>query len=65
MDASTLMICLSSARIILESPSGPYFMHNGRVMKFGNDGLLYLTIDGGGDRPNAQDMRCLLGKVIR
>jgi len=61
----------SSARLVLrmDDPEGN---HNGGLMKFGPDGLLYIaTGDGGGagdqhgPRGNAQNLGSLLGKLLR
>jgi glucose/arabinose dehydrogenase len=61
----------SSARIVLRMPNlEPN--HNGGLMLFGPDGLMYIgTGDGGGGndqhaaRGNAQDLGSLLGKLLR
>jgi glucose/arabinose dehydrogenase len=57
-----------SARTLLAVPQ-PYSNHNGGMVAFGPDGLLYVGMgDGGsgGDPENrAQDMRSLLGKMLR
>ncbi|MTD44235.1 glucose dehydrogenase [Conexibacter sp. W3-3-2] len=61
----------SSARLVLRMDD-PESNHNGGLMKFGPDGLLYIaTGDGGGagdehgSRGNAQDLGSLLGKLLR
>lgn len=60
-----------SARLVLRM-ADPESNHNGGLMKFGPDGLLYVaTGDGGGagdrhgTRGNAQDLGSLLGKLLR
>jgi glucose/arabinose dehydrogenase len=60
-----------SARLVLRM-SDPEGNHNGGLMKFGPDGLLYIgTGDGGGAgdshgaRGNAQNLGSLLGKLLR
>ena len=58
----------STAEILL-SILDPFSNHNGGMIEFGNDGLLYIsTGDGGaGGDPfgNAQDPSSLLGKILR
>lgn len=59
--------------VILVAIPDPYPNHNGGMIEFGSDGLLYIsTGDGGGDgtRPpdafgNAQNPQALLGKILR
>ena len=60
-----------SARLVLRM-ADPESNHNGGLMKFGPDGLLYIaTGDGGGAgdrhgaRGNAQSLSSLLGKLLR
>jgi glucose/arabinose dehydrogenase len=61
----------NSARVVLSMP-GLEANHNGGLLLFGPDGLLYIgTGDGGGGddqhgtRGNAQDLGSLLGKILR
>jgi glucose/arabinose dehydrogenase len=61
----------SSARIVLSQPH-PAPNHNGGLIRFGPDGLLYAGLGdggGGGDRHgahgNAQNLGSLLGKILR
>jgi glucose/arabinose dehydrogenase len=58
----------NSARILLTIPQ-PYANHNGGQLQFGPDGYLYIGMgDGGsgGDPQNrAQNLRMLLGKMLR
>jgi glucose/arabinose dehydrogenase len=61
----------SSARLVLRMDD-PEPNHNGGLLRFGPDGLLYVgTGDGGGGndqhgaRGNAQDLGSLLGKLLR
>lgn len=60
-----------SARLVLRM-ADPEPNHNGGLMVFGSDGLMYVgTGDGGGgddqhgSRGNAQDLGSLLGKILR
>ncbi len=60
-----------SARLVLRMPDAES-NHNGGLLRFGPDGLLYVgTGDGGGGgdqhgvRGNAQDLGSLLGKILR
>ena len=59
---------LESAKLILAVPH-PGLTHNGGLVTFGPDGMLYISIgDGGGrgDPPNnAQNLNVLLGKMLR
>ena len=61
----------SSARIVISQPH-PAGNHNGGLIRFGPDGLLYAGFgDGGGggdqhgSRGNGQDLGSLLGKILR
>jgi hypothetical protein len=48
------------------SIADPAVNHNGGMMEFGADGLLYIaTGDGGGTNNNSQDKTKLLGKMLR
>ena len=62
-----------SERVLLQIDK-PYFNHNGGVIQFGPDGMLYIAVgDGGnandeGKRPpqgNGQHLQTLLGKILR
>jgi hypothetical protein len=67
--SSAPSVTLSSRRTILVVPHPSYANHNGGDIAFGPDGYLYLgTGDGGsaGDPSNnAQNLRSLLGKMLR
>ena len=58
----------ASGVVVLSIPD-PFGNHNGGMIEFGNDGLLYIgTGDGGGagdPQGNAQDPTALLGKMLR
>jgi glucose/arabinose dehydrogenase len=69
--ASTNRAAPRSARILLSQPH-PASNHNGGLIQFGPDGLLYAGLgDGGGggdqhgSRGNAQNLGSLLGKILR
>ncbi len=68
MNASSSKIEPDSERIVLEIEQ-PYGNHNGGMMAFGPDGMLYISLgDGGGagdPHDNAQDKKNLLGKILR
>jgi glucose/arabinose dehydrogenase len=58
----------SSARVVLRVPQ-PFPNHNGGLLMFGPDGLLYIGLGDGGsegdpDR-NGQNLETLLGKILR
>ncbi|HYN82435.1 MAG TPA: PQQ-dependent sugar dehydrogenase [Gemmatimonadaceae bacterium] len=59
----------AESRRTLLSIDKPGWEHNGGLVKFGSDGMLYIgTGDGGNTRKlsrNAQDPRSLLGKILR
>lgn len=67
--ASAASIAPSTGKVVLVVPHPTYSNHNGGYIGFGPDGYLYLgTGDGGsaGDpRNNAQNLRSLLGKMLR
>ncbi|MDP9177545.1 MAG: PQQ-dependent sugar dehydrogenase [Gemmatimonadota bacterium] len=58
----------ASGRTIL-SINKPGWEHNGGLIRFGPDGMLYIGTGDGGNRPrfarNAQDPQSLLGKMLR
>jgi glucose/arabinose dehydrogenase len=69
--ASTNRAAPRTARIVLSQPH-PAANHNGGLIRFGPDGLLYAGLgDGGGggdqhgSRGNGQDLGSLLGKILR
>ena len=69
--ASTNRAAPRSARIVLSQPH-PAANHNGGLIRFGPDGLLYAGLGdggGGGDRHgargNGQNLESLLGKILR
>ena len=69
--ASTNRAARGSARIVLSQPH-PASNHNGGLVAFGPDGLLYAGLgDGGGggdrhgSRGNGQNLGSLLGKILR
>lgn len=57
-----------SEKVLLEIPQ-PYANHNGGMLAFGPDRMLYVAVgDGGGagdPKNHAQDPRSLLGKILR
>jgi glucose/arabinose dehydrogenase len=61
-------VALPAARVLLVVPQ-PFPNHNGGMLAFGRDGLLYIGMGdggGGGDPGNrAQNRRSLLGKILR
>jgi glucose/arabinose dehydrogenase len=66
---STNLARLSSKKIVITIPHPTYTNHNGGTLRFGRDGLLYLsTGDGGsGGDPanNSQNSSSFLGKMLR
>jgi hypothetical protein len=69
VSATSATVARGSLRTVLVVPHPTYANHNGGDIAFGRDGYLYLgTGDGGsgGDpRGNAQNLRSLLGKMLR
>ncbi|MFT7463175.1 MAG: glucose/arabinose dehydrogenase [Pseudohongiellaceae bacterium] len=61
-------VAMPVGRLLL-SMGQPFKEHNGGMMQFGTDGMLYIsTGDGGGPLDpfnNAQDLSSLLGKILR
>ena len=49
---------------ILEAPQ-PIKLHHGGAVRFGVDGMLYLSIGENGSPENSQSLRTLLGKILR
>jgi glucose/arabinose dehydrogenase len=66
---STNLARPSSKKIVITIPHPTYGNHNGGTLRFGKDGLLYLSTGdgGGGGDPdnNAQNSNSLLGKMLR
>ena len=60
---------VSSKKVVITIPHPSYSNHNGGTLRFGKDGLLYLsTGDGGGGgdpNNNGQNPNSLLGKMLR
>lgn len=65
---SPLELDAASERTLLEIDQ-PFSNHNGGALAFGPDGMLYIGVGDGGSagdpHENAQDIRSLLGKVLR
>lgn len=47
----------------LDQLTGPF--HNAGIMRFGNDGKLYIAVGDGTKSGNAQDLNTTLGKILR
>ena len=67
-DASPNVASPESATLILSVPH-PGLTHNGGLVAFGPDGMLYISIGDGGGRGdpsgNSQNLNVLLGKLLR
>ncbi len=59
----------ADSELVLLTIEDPYGNHNGGLLKFGPDGMLYLGMGDGGSagdpQNNAQDTQSLLGKMLR
>jgi len=68
VDTTTMEFNMASEEVLLEQ-SQPFNNHNGGQLRFGPDGMLYLSLgDGGGagdPQENGQDRTTLLGSIIR
>ncbi len=55
----------SSEKVLLDGIASDTGQHNGGMLKFGADGMLYLAIGDAHTSANAQDLTNLSGKVVR
>lgn len=67
MDPDTLQIMPATEEVLLEGAPTYKFFHNGGAVKFGHDGMLYVTTgDAGGDaQGTSQDLTNLHGVMMR
>jgi glucose/arabinose dehydrogenase len=68
VDPASESVDMGSERVVIEIPQ-PYENHNGGMIAFGPDGMLYIIMgDGGNQRDphkNGQNLGALLGKLLR
>src|SRR5213076_2074653 len=57
----------ASSKLIITAPHSTYSNHNGGLLAFGPDGMLYAGLGGGGGDPlgNGQNFNSLLGSLLR